>query len=104
MSRGEVTEVAQGHEQMVERLVGWIVDRGLEAPAILFLEAYKPLAPIGGQALLFFEPFLGLIRPMFKSPGGQGGQDEGLAEWAMFLQEPGAIDRVLVGLERQETI
>ncbi len=92
------------HEQMIERLVGWIVDRELAVPAILLLEAYKPLALIGGQALLFLQPFLGLIRPMLNSPGGEQGLDDSLTEWAMLLQEPGAIDRVLVRLEHKETI
>jgi hypothetical protein len=103
VSQRELAEISECHEQMIERLVGWIVDKELVVLAILLLEAYKPLAPIGGQALLFLQPFFGLIGPMLNSSGGEQGLDDRLSEWAMLLQEPGAIDRVLVRLEHQET-
>jgi len=104
VSQQEPAGGSERREQMIERLVSWIAKMDLAVPAILLLEAYKPLAPIGGQALLFFQPFLGLIRPMFGSPGGEQGLGDSLTEWAIFLQEPGAIDRVLVRLEHQETV
>jgi hypothetical protein len=103
VSQRELAEVSECHEQMIERLVGWIVDRELVVPAILLLEAYKPLALIGGQALLFLQPFFGLIGSMLNSSGGEQGLDDRLTKWAMLLQEPGVIDRVLVRLEHQET-
>ena len=103
MSQRDPAGEGERQEQKIERLVGWIVDRDLVEPAILLLEAYKPLALIGGQALLFLQPFLALIRPMLSAPGGEQGQDDSLTEWAMLLQEPDAIDRVLVRLEHQET-
>jgi hypothetical protein len=104
MSQQDLTGASERHEQMIERLVDWIVDKELVAPAILLLEAYKPLAPIGGQALLFLQPFLGLIRPMLNAPGGEQSWDDSLAEWATLLQEPGAIDCIVERLEHKETI
>lgn len=36
-----------------------IIARGLETPAVMFLEMHKPLASIAGQGLLVTMPFLG---------------------------------------------
>ena len=104
MNQQDRAGVSECHEQMIERLVSWIVDMDLAEPAILLLEAYQPLAPIGGQALLFLQPFLGMIGSMLTTPGGKQRWDDSLAEWATLLQEPGAIERIVVRLEHQETI
>jgi len=80
------------HREMEEELITKVVDRikrmGLEAPAILFLEAHKPLAFIGGQILYFSRPFLGLIF---------GFQDVSL--FAKILSTPGGVERLLEKLE-----
>ena len=83
-------------EQMIERLVEWIEARELRAPAILLLEANKPLAAIGGQALLFVQPLLGLAGRALGWPAGT----EPAAEWAALLEHPAGIDRILERLER----
>lgn len=83
-------------EQLIERLVEWIEVRGLRSPAILLLEANKPLACIGGQALLLIQPLLGLVGPALGWPVGK----ERAAEWAALLEHPSGIDRILERLER----
>jgi hypothetical protein len=77
-------------EQIIVRLVDWIRDRGLESPAILFLQANKPLALVASQAMFFFQPILGFVGPLL------GWKDaEVLAEYAAVLETPGSIDRIL---------
>jgi hypothetical protein len=71
---------------MVGRLAGWIAARGLESPAIFFLELSKPFALLGGQALLLLQPLLG----------------GALAEWADLLEDPAAIDQILDRLESRD--
>jgi hypothetical protein len=83
-------------EQMIERLAEWIEARGLRSLAILLLEANKPLATIGGQALLFLQPMLGLVGPAL----GWSGDGEPAAEWAALLEDPAGIDLILKRLER----
>ena len=83
-------------EQMIERLVQWIEARGLRSAAILLLEANKPLALFGGQALLFLQPLLGLVGPALGAPGG----GEPTTEWADLLENPAGIERILERLER----
>jgi hypothetical protein len=83
-------------EQMIERLAEWVAARGLRSPAILLLEANKPLATIGAQALLFFQPLLGLVGPALGWSGGEGPA----ADWAALLENPAAVDRILERLER----
>jgi len=48
---------------LLDRVAGAIVERRLEVPAVLALESALPLSLVAGQALLFFEPFLGAILP-----------------------------------------
>ncbi len=47
----------------VEKIAGKITRLGLTVPAILLLEANKPLAFIGSQLLLIAQPTLELITP-----------------------------------------
>ena len=47
--------------EVVDRLAGAVVRRGLTAPAILFLESVRPLNFVASQALLFFAPMVGLV-------------------------------------------
>jgi hypothetical protein len=83
-------------EQMIERLVAWIEARGLQSLAILLLEANKPLSLVGGQALLFFQPLLGLVGPALGWPVDR----EHVGEWTALLEDPAGIDRILERLER----
>ena len=43
----------------LDRLAKYIVDRRLEAPAILFLQSCIPLSYIGSQVMVGLEPLLG---------------------------------------------
>ena len=97
MSTGSDQGIAW-REERIDRLVRWIRRRGLSAPAILALEASKPLAILGAQALLFCQPMLGALGPAF------GGFDERQAvdQIAGLLEEPEAVERILARLERDE--
>lgn len=71
--------------ETIDRLTGWIRAAGLTGPAVLFLEASKPLAPLGSQILIMLQPLFG----------------PGLAEYAALLEDPDGVDRVLDDLERR---
>lgn len=45
-------------DDLIHRLADVIRSRGLAAPAILFLEFYRPLSYVGGQAMLLAQPVL----------------------------------------------
>jgi hypothetical protein len=75
-------------EELLKRIADRIKRMGLQVPAILFLEAHKPLAFIGGQALFFSAPFLGLLF---------GFQNVSL--FADILSRPGGMERLLRKLE-----
>ena len=51
----ELTE--EETEAIVDRVASEIVRRGLQTPAILMLEAHKPLAGVIGQASVVMAPF-----------------------------------------------
>jgi hypothetical protein len=82
-------------DRMIAHLVGWIQAKGLRSPAILFLEAHKPLAPIGSQVLLFLQPLLRFVGPLL----GWFDDDRVLTEYALLLEDPANVERVLSHLE-----
>ncbi len=45
-------------QELIEAMARFVVNRGLSAPAVLFLELHRPLAFIGSQAGIVFSPFL----------------------------------------------
>ena len=81
--------MSERQEQMIERLVAWIEAKGLRSLAILLLEANKPLALVGGQVLIFFQPLLGWVGPALGWPGNR----EHVDEWAALLEDPAGVDR-----------
>jgi hypothetical protein len=58
--RGELT---QADCELLDRLAGAIVSRGMAVPALLFLGSIRPLNSLGSQAMVFLRPFL---TPLFK--------------------------------------
>ena len=46
-------------DALIEGLAGWITNRGLTLPAVLFMESFKPLSFLGGQLMTFLEPMVG---------------------------------------------
>ena len=70
--------------QIVERIHGWKMS-GL---ASTFLDAFRPLAFIGGQALWVAQPTLSLLI-----------NSDRLADLARLLEEPEALDLLRTRLE-----
>jgi hypothetical protein len=86
-------------ERVIVRLAEWIQAKGLGAPAILFLQAYKPLAPVLSHILLFSQPLFGSVGPML----GWFDDEQSIAEYALLLEDPTIIDQILLCLERCPT-
>lgn len=57
------TELKQERaKQLIEKLAVWVVEHGLETPAILFLESMKPVSFVGSQFFLMYGvPYFGLM-------------------------------------------
>lgn len=83
-SRDQQTEL---REETVEAVAREIQVRGLTGPAMMFLEASRPYRPLGGQAMLFFDP---VLRGLF---GGE------LAEVRRVLADDAGIERLIERLE-----
>jgi hypothetical protein len=45
-------------DELIHRLTNEVQSRGLAAPAILFLEFYRPLSYLGGQCMFLAQPLL----------------------------------------------
>ncbi|MCK9224519.1 MAG: hypothetical protein M0R46_03880 [Candidatus Muirbacterium halophilum] len=59
-------KISEKELETITELANMVVNRNMTVPAILFLEAYRPLSFIGSQAMLVFKPVVSLIRS-FKS-------------------------------------
>lgn len=79
---------AQRREQLLNDLAQRIERAGMAAPAILFLETFKPLAFLGAQALWFAQPFLSL-----------GLNETDVRDFASLIEEPAGIEDLIARLE-----
>jgi hypothetical protein len=52
----ELTE--EQKTELIEKFVSEVEKRHLQAPAVLYLEMYKPLANVFSQAAVVFSPFI----------------------------------------------
>lgn len=78
--------------ELVEGWAARIVDRGLAAAAIFLLEAHKPLAGIGAQALVGFQP---MVEPFLRIDAG---------ELAAFMRDPENIERLVRRIEELDEL
>jgi len=77
-------------DELIEEWASRIVQRGLAAPAVFFLEAHKPLAGIGAHLLLAFAPLIGSLVRL------------NVGELAAFLRQSDNLDRLLARIEALE--
>lgn len=79
-------------EKIIEKVVAEVKKRGLETPAILFLEMHKPLANVAAHAAIAFSPF---VMPFlgFKT----------VDEYSQFVSSRENIERLIRRLEGSDT-
>ena len=75
-------------DKMIDELARKIVSKGMETPAILFLEMHKPVAFMAGQSLLVAGPFLA---PLFGI--------EGVNRYSSLLSERGNVELLIRRIE-----
>ena len=87
----EKAHPTSGEEDLLEKLAQKIVDRGLSAPAIIFLESTKPLNFVGCQALNFLEP---LVQSVFSI--------KSYNEFVRLMENRSNIEKLILKIERLE--
>ena len=85
---GTMTLDAPRREQLLNDLTRRIGKLGMTAPAILFLETYKPLAFLGAQLLWFAQPFLNL-----------GFIEADLRDFALLFEDHASVEELVDRLE-----
>lgn len=88
-----LNETDPGREEaMIDRLAEEVSKRGLDVPAVLFLEMHRPLANVAGHALLaaspFIAPFVGMDR---------------LGDFSRLLANPANVARLIDRIETKAT-
>ena len=78
-------------DQLIEDLARRIEDMGLATPAILMLEAHKPLSFLGSQAILIAQPLLSFAFDPTAS-----------RELANLLEDRSNVELLIQRLERRE--
>ena len=86
MLRDELTP--EQRDEVTEKLAARVVERRLESVATLFLELNKPIAFIGGQALLVGAPIFGTLFGY-----------ENMQRLALYFQSPENVERLLMRIE-----
>jgi len=76
----------------IDRVIQRIRELGLATPAILLLEAHKPLAFIGSQLVLVAQPILDIFLP-----------PNLMRNTADLLADPDQLDQLIAGLESTVT-
>ena len=79
---------ASRRDELIESLVSRLDAWGMAAPALMFLEANKPLSFLGSQMILLSQPVLGLIW-----------EDSLLRDYALLLEDRDNVERLLCHLE-----
>lgn len=86
-----MTQVPPEQDAFLNQVVDVICRYGLRSPALLLLEAGRPLALLGGQLLWVVQPALTLFL--------SGGL---VAQAARLLEEPEAVQLLIARLEAKE--
>lgn len=73
-----------------DTLADFVVKRGLEVPAMIFLESHKPLSFLASQSLVVTLPF---IAPFFGS--------QNVGRLSRFLQKRENVDLVITRIEER---
>jgi hypothetical protein len=76
------------HDELIRKLASKVHDRGLAAPAILFLELYKPFSYLSGQCMLLAQPLLDCFTGSFS-----------IGQLAELLDDDQAVERLIRYLE-----
>jgi len=82
---------ARRREQLLDDLTRRIEKMGMTAPAILLLEAYKPLAFLGAQLLWFAQPFLRL-----------GLKEADLRDLTLLVEDRAGVEELIDRLEASQ--
>lgn len=78
-------------DELVETWAQKIVTRGLGTAAVFLLEAHKPLAGLGAQAVTAFQP---LLTPLVRLDVG---------ELAAFMRSADNVERLVLRIEQLES-
>lgn len=70
---------------MIETIADRIVEKGFGTVAIFMLEAGKPLAFLGSQTLVFFQPILGIS----------------MERWIELLEDRQRIEQLILAIEER---
>ncbi|MHC4469900.1 MAG: hypothetical protein ACYTDY_03805 [Planctomycetota bacterium] len=98
-----MTEKAELTDQeILERIAEWTVRRRLTAPAIVFLEAHRPLSFVGSQAMIAASPIVSFFEPFFQMLAGTGYDHTVYERFARMLEERReTVELLIIEIERK---
>lgn len=84
-------KLTPAQRDIIDRLAGWVVRRGMTTPALFFLESIRPLSYIGSQAVVFFSPALDVLFAPDK-----------VEAFALLMEDRKNIELLLREIERRD--
>ncbi len=86
-----MTQLTPEQDVFIDQVAGAIRHAGLRQPALLILDAGRPLTFIGGQLLWLLQPALSLLLPRKK-----------ISQMAQILEKPEGVLALVTRLETQD--
>ena len=93
--KAEITD-----QELLERLGQWIALRRLNAAAVLFLEAHRPLNFISSQAMVAASPIVHFLEPFFQSLVGTGYEHKLFEQFTELLEKRETVELLVIEIER----
>ena len=82
-------QIAPEQENFLDQMSEMISQQGFRVPALVILEAGRPLTFLGGQLLWLLQPALSLLLPTQK-----------ISQAAQLLENPEMVNELIVRLEK----
>ena len=76
--------------ELIDRLAGFVVRRGMVTPALMVLESGRPLNFVGSQLLAFLSPFVTFV---FNGPEYN--------RFVLILEKRKSVDLIIEAIERR---
>ena len=88
-------------QELLDRLAGWIVERRMAAPAIIFLESHRPMSFVGSQFMIASSPIVQFLEPFIRSMFGEGYEHPLYERFAGLMEKRENLERLIITIERK---
>jgi len=86
--------------EILSRIAGWVVERRMSVPAILFLESHRPLSFVGSQVMIMASPLVATLEPFVRGMIGKSFTYADYRRFAELMENRENLEVLIVEVER----